>query len=135
MKNNVLALGGALAGGALGYFAFFWLASQGFYALILPGALLGLGAGLVRNRSLAVAVVCGLLATALGGFTEYRFAPFVADHGFPYFLSHLHQLRPLTLALIVVGGVIGFWVPFRRIERGRPSPPAGDRDEPGAAKE
>jgi hypothetical protein len=118
VKNNVLALCGALAGGALGYFAFFWAAAQGFYAIILPGALLGLGAGIVRTRSLAVAVVCGLLATALGVFTEYRRAPFVADSSFPYFVSHLFDLKPLTLLLIAVGGVIGFWVPFRRIERG-----------------
>jgi hypothetical protein len=125
MKNNLLALCGALAGGALGHFAFFWLASQGFYALILPGGLLGLGAGLVRNRSVAVAVVCGLLATALGVFTEYRFAPFAADKSFPFFVSHLFDLRPLTLLLIAAGGAIGFWVPFRRTERTPPA--AGDR--------
>ena len=40
MKNNVLALCGAVAGGVVGYFAFFWVLEQGFYALALPGALL-----------------------------------------------------------------------------------------------
>jgi len=118
MRNNFLALFGALAGAALGYFAFFWIADQGYYALILPGGLLGLGAGIVRNRSVVVAVVCGLLATASGVFTEYRFAPFVADNSFPYFVSHVFDLKPVTLLMIAAGGLIGFWIPFRRIEQG-----------------
>jgi hypothetical protein len=135
MKKNLLALCGALAGGALGYFAFFWAAAQGFYALILPGGLLGLGAGIVPNRSLGVPILCGLLATALGVFAEYRYAPFVADESLPYFVSHLFDLRPVTLLLIAVGGLIGFWVPFRRTERSRPALAAGDEGKSGAAKE
>jgi hypothetical protein len=119
MKANVLALLGALAGGVLGYFAFFWIAGQGFYALIVPGGLLGLGAGLFRNKSVVVAIVCGLLATALGVFTEYRFAPFIADDSFTYFLSHVFDLKPVTLLMIAAGGLIGFWVPFQRKEQGR----------------
>ena len=118
MRNNLLALLGALVGGVLGYFAFFWIAEQGFYAMILPGGLLGLGAGIVRNRSVLVAIVCGLLAIALGVFTEYRFAPFVADESFPYFLAHVFDLKPVTLVMIATGGLIGFWIPFRRKEQG-----------------
>ena len=121
MRNNLLALFGALAGAVLGYFAFFWIADQGFYALILPGGLLGLGAGIFPNRSVVVAIVCGLLATALGVFTEYRFEPFVADDSFPYFVSHVFDLKPVTLLMIAAGGLIGFWVPFQRKEQGRPT--------------
>ncbi|HEX5270498.1 MAG TPA: hypothetical protein VFW33_08440 [Gemmataceae bacterium] len=135
MKKNLLALGGAVAGGALGYFGFLWAAGQGFYALILPGGLLGLGAGIVPNRSLGLPVVCGLLAVGLGVFSEYRLAPFIDDHSFAYFVSHLHQLRPLTLLLIAVGGAIGFWVPFRRTERGRPPVVIDERPASGASKE
>jgi len=125
MKNNLLALCGALVGGTLGYFAFSWILAQGFYALVLPGGLLGFGAGIVPNRSVLVAVVCGLLATALGLFTEYSFRPFVADHSFLYFVSHVYELQPLTLLMIAVGGLIGFWVPFRRKEERRPGPGGG----------
>jgi hypothetical protein len=117
MYKNLLALGGALVGGAVGYSAFFWSAQQGFYALVLPGGLLGLGAGIVQNRSSWVAVACGLLAIALGLFTEYRFAPFAEDHSLGYFLAHVLDLRPLTLLMIGLGGLIGFWVPFRRRKR------------------
>jgi hypothetical protein len=104
---------GAAAGAALGYFAFFWIAHQGFYALVLPGALLGLGACLARSRSVAVSIACGVAAVALGLFAEWRFEPFIKDAGLGYFLTHLHQLKGLTLISIAAGGVIAFWVPFR----------------------
>jgi hypothetical protein len=117
MKNNLLALAGAILGGVLGYYAFFWIAKQGFYALILPGGLLGLGAGIVKNRSWLIAVVCGLLAIALGLFTEWQYAPFVKDESLGYFLTHVADLKPVTLLMIAVGGFLGFWIPFERRER------------------
>jgi hypothetical protein len=117
MTKNLLALCGALIGGILGYLAFFWIAAQGFYGLALPGGLLGLGAGVVRNRSIGVSVICGLSATALGLFTESRFAPFRDDPSLGYFLAHVSQLQPVTLLMIGVGGLIGFYVPFRRREK------------------
>lgn len=116
MKNTFIVLAGALAGGVLGYFAFRWIATQGYYALALPGGLLGLGAGYGKNRSLTVAVVCGLAALALGVFAEWRFRPFVADESFSFFLRHLTDLSPITLLMIALGAGIGFWIPFRRIE-------------------
>ena len=114
MKANLLAFVGAIAGGLVGYFAFFWIARQGFYGLILPGCLLGIGAGLFPTRSVAVCIVCGLSALALGLFTEWRFAPFIQDNGLRYFLSHIHQLKPITLVMIGAGAFIGFYSPFRR---------------------
>jgi hypothetical protein len=117
MKHAVLVLGGALLGGLLGFGAFVWLLGQGFYGLILPGGLLGLGAGLARNRSVWLAVVCGLLAVALGVFAQWHEFPFKKDESLGYFLLHLQDLKPLTLLMIAVGGVIGFWVPYSRIER------------------
>ena len=50
--KNVMAGLAAAAGGVVGYFAFIWIARQGFYALMLPGGLAGLGASFfVRDRS------------------------------------------------------------------------------------
>ena len=114
MKQNALVLLGATIGGLVGYAAFFWLVRQGLYGLILPGGLLGLGAGVFKTRSMAIAVICGVLALGLGLFTEWRIAPFVANDGLGYFLAHVHQLKPVTLIIIAVGALIGFWVPFRR---------------------
>jgi hypothetical protein len=122
MKTKLLVLIGAMVGAVVGYFGFMWLVHQGFYALVLPGGLVGLGAGLFRNDSWPLALICGALALILGFFCEWRFAPFIADHSLGYFLAHVSQLRPMTLIMIALGAGIGFWVPFRRIN---PQPIAG----------
>jgi len=116
MKQDCLVLLGAVIGGLVGYVVFFWLAHQGFYGLVVPGGLLGIGAGLFKTRLTYISVVCGLLALLLGFFTEWRFAPFAADQGLGYFVSHIHQLQPMTLIMIAAGALIGFWVPFRRCQ-------------------
>ncbi len=106
-----IALGvlGAMAGGVIGYFAFMWMARQGFYALVLPPGLLGLGAGLcVRFRSTPFALGCGVAGLALGLFTEWKFAPFVTDASLTYFLGHLHRLKPLTLLMVGIGAFISY---------------------------
>jgi hypothetical protein len=125
MKRVLLVLGGAIAGGLLGYFAFFWIASHGLYGLILPGGLLGLGAGLSKNRYVALAVVCGLAALGLGLFAEWRFAPFADDESLGFFLLHVHHLQPITLLMIAAGGVIGFYLPYSRIEPDYHDPAGG----------
>lgn len=102
---------GLLAGGVLGYQAFFFLARQGFYAMILPGTMLGLGCGVLSGvRSLRLGIASGLSAVLLGIYTEWRFAPFVADDSFSYFIWHLGSLKPVTLVMIAVGGLCGFWL-------------------------
>jgi hypothetical protein len=115
LKDNLLTLVGAVVGGVVGHFAFKWLLQQGFYALILPGGFVGLGAGVFKSKSAAVSIVCGVLALALGLYTQWRFmVPRTADDSLGYFLAHLLDLRPLTLIMISLGAFIGFWVPFRR---------------------
>jgi hypothetical protein len=106
--NLLWGSAGALAGGVIGYFAFLWVVKQGFYAGALPGALLGLGCGLlIRRRSIFLAGVCGVFSLLLGLVAEWRVFPFAADDSFGYFLAHLHQLRSATLLLILLGGVFG----------------------------
>lgn len=105
-QPTTIALGllGAAVGSAVGYFAFFWIADQGFYALPLPPAFLGLGAGLAaRQRSSLLAVLCGVAGLALGLYTEWRFAPFIADDSLLYFITHVYKLKPITLILLAVG--------------------------------
>jgi hypothetical protein len=114
MKRNIFALMGAAAGGLVGYFGFLWIARQGFYALVLPGGLVGVGASLFPNRSTAICTVCGVLALALGLLAEWQFAAFIQDGSWGYFITHVHQLRPITIIMIAAGGFIGFWAPFRR---------------------
>lgn len=116
MKQSVLALIGATAGGVLGFFAFRWVASQGFYGMILPGGLLAIGASIGKVRSIWLAALLGVAALGLGLFTEWRYAPFRADESLGYFLGHVHQLKTITLLMIAAGGCLGFWVPYRRME-------------------
>ena len=127
MKSAAIVLCYALVGGLVGHVGFQWLLGQGFYGLILPGGMLGLAAGMPRNRSLGVAVTCGVLALLLGLLTEWRFRPFVRDASLGYFLTHLHALTPVTLLMIAGGTGLGFWIPFRRIS----DEPVQDRRHPG----
>ena len=112
MKSSILALVAALIGGIVGCFAFLWIIKQGFYALILPGGLVGIAASQFKSRSLAVCIACGALALAFGLYAEWSFAPFKKDVSFGYFLTHVHQLKPVTLLMILAGVAMGFWLPF-----------------------
>lgn len=121
MKNavgDVFTVVFGCIGAALGYMGFVWLMGQGYYALALPGGAAGLVAGIPRSRTLVAPILCGIVAVGAGLIAEYRFAPFLADQSPSYFLSHVTDLRPATMVLIGVGGVIGFWIPFRRRMRG-----------------
>ena len=110
-RNLLLGLLGAAAGGVAGYFAFVWALRAGFYALMLPGGLIGLGGGLlVKDRSVVRATICGIFAAGVGLFSEWRNLPFVADNSFGYFLTHLHQLRGLTLLMLAGGTALAAWL-------------------------
>src|SRR5947207_107095 len=116
MKQNLLSLAGAALGGTLGFFAFFWVYSQGYYGMILPGGLLGIGAGFGKSRSIWLAVACGIAALALGLFTEWRYAPFRKDPSLAFFMMHVTDKDWVTLLMIAAGGVLGFWVPYRGVD-------------------
>jgi hypothetical protein len=106
--SNVLGLVGAAVGGTLGFFLFRWILEQGFYALMLPGALLGLGGSIVsRHYSFARGVVCGLAALVLGLFTEWHFMKH--DGSFVFLVRHANQLTPITQIMIAAGGLFGYW--------------------------
>jgi hypothetical protein len=108
--NYLPGMVGGIVGGALGYLAFSFVLNQGFYALVLPGALLGLGCGFLSGiQSTTLGMVCGLAALLLGFFSEWRFFPFIDDDGFTYFIAHVHDLRAMTLIMIAIGGLSGFW--------------------------
>jgi hypothetical protein len=108
--SHVLGLIGGLVGGYVGYHLFFWITHQGFYALVLPGALLGLGCGaLARHRSAARGAVCAVAALGLGMYTDWAFEPFRKDQSLSYYLGHLHQLTPVTMLMLGMGALVAFW--------------------------
>jgi hypothetical protein len=108
---DVVSLSLAALGGVAGYLLFFLLAAQGLYGIALPGGFVGIGAGIIKPRSMRVALWSAALAIVAGLLTQYRFSPTAAAIGFWPFLLNL---QPVTLVMIAVGGFAGFWVPFRR---------------------
>ena len=111
LVSTLLSLAGGLVGGALGYWVFFWLVRHEFYGLIVPGALVGLGSGLLsRRRSKIRGVVCGLAGLGFGLYADWGFEAFRDDPGFGYFVAHIHQLGPVTLLMLGLGGVMAFWL-------------------------
>jgi hypothetical protein len=110
LTNLLKSVAGGALGALVGYLAFRWLLAQGFYALALPGTGLGLGSGLASNGgSLRRSLLCGVLGVVIGIVAEWRTSPFISDESFTYFLTHLHELQPLTLLMIVAGGVFAAW--------------------------
>lgn len=116
--NWPLGIIGGVAGAAAGYFLFRLLAQQGLYGMVVPGAMLGLGCGLLSGgRSGALGILCGFLAVPLGLFTEWKCFPFATDESLGFFLAHLGHLHGMTLVMIALGAVFAFWF-GRGSERG-----------------
>jgi len=89
---------GVAIGGAVGYFLFAWIARQGFYVGLVPGAFVGIGFSLAcRRGSVVGGVLCGLLGIAAGLFPEWCVFPFVKDKSFLFFIAHVHELRARSL--------------------------------------
>jgi hypothetical protein len=134
--DTALGLLGAAIGGAVGYFAFFWIVQYGFYAGVLPGALIGLGGGLLsRERSWLRGAFLGVAGVVLGLYTEWKFAPFVDDNrvnlGFAFLVTHILEVSPVKLFMLGLGAFFAFWwgrdaipSPFnqRKVSRPKQSP-------------
>jgi hypothetical protein len=70
---------------------------------------LGFAAGqFARERSTPLAVICGIGGCLLALITEWQFAPFVDDEGLPYFITHVHQLKPVTLLMVALGTFVSY---------------------------
>ena len=99
----------AAVGGAIGHFAFVWIVGWGFYAPMLPGALLGLGFSFgYRQGTTAGAICCAITAVGLGLFSVGRVI--IHGGGLLYFLIHPHELTPVTLIMIGLGGLCAYWI-------------------------
>ncbi len=111
IAGHLLSLVGAVAGGVLGYYTFGWIYHHGFYGMMIPGALLGLGCGLVApGPSQVRGILCAVAGLALGLFTEWSYRPFNADSGLGYFLRNIPSLTPLALGMIPAGAFFAYWL-------------------------
>lgn len=116
MKSTLIAvvpgLLAGLLGGFAGYLLFGWIARQGFYAAVLPGAMTGLACGLAsRGDSNLRGALCAVEALLVGLLSEWRLFPLAieSDGSFGDFLKHLGILPPITLIMLGLGGFLGFW--------------------------
>lgn len=81
--NYSKAIAGAIGGAVIGYIGFSLMMKMGLYALVLPGAMIGLGCGAQSGaHSWPLAIFAGLTALCLTVFIEWHFFPFVADESF-----------------------------------------------------
>ena len=100
-------LGGAIAGGAAGYFAFRFLAEHRLYGIMIVGLLIGLGASLAaQQRSMALGVLCAVLALPAGVLSEWHVMPFVNNKSLSFFLANLSIVHWLFIAL---GSAAAYW--------------------------
>lgn len=103
---------GASIGGAVGWFAFGLLMSQGMYGLALPGATVGLGFALLARRPLGITagLFCAVAGLLLMACCEWQIGAFKDDNSFLYLLTHLHQVdSSQTIMFLVLGTVFAFW--------------------------
>ena len=119
MKQTLLAIVGAVIGGFVGYMVADWASAYGFYAMVLPGGLLGFGAGFGRSRSIVLAALCGIAATLLGFYADSQIWPFAIDKSLEFYVHHIHKLTPIPMIMIALGGFLGFWCPYRSADRVR----------------
>jgi hypothetical protein len=109
--STILGVIGGVVGGIAGYLLFFWIIKQGFYALVLPGAAVGLGCGLLaQHRSVLRGIVCAIAGLALGLYTEWVYEPFAADKTFRYLVLHFYDMRGITLIMIALGTALSFYL-------------------------
>ena len=102
------SLAGAAIGGAMGYGLYLWLLRQGLYALVLPGAGVGLGCHLASlDRSKTRGVLMAVVAIALGLVADWRTMMKVAP--FVDFLQGLPHRVPWVWVMLGLGGVLGYW--------------------------
>ena len=103
-------IGGAIVGGIAGYLLFALLLRNGFYSSMIPGALLGIGAGLAaRGRSPALGIFCAIAAIPLAVVGEWSVMPFIKDKSLAFFLTHVHELPPLHLLMMALGSAAAWW--------------------------
>jgi len=109
LTNLLRGLGGAALGAVVGYFGFAFIARQGLYAGLLPGAAVGIGCGLASGtRSKLLAALCGVAGLAAGVLTEWHVLPFVDNPSLSFFVQNIVQ-KTMHLAMLVGGALFAVY--------------------------
>ncbi len=109
LLEAVMSLVGAAIGAAVGVFLFVWLKHRGYYGLVIPGAMLGLGCNLLsRRRSIVRGAVAGVAASLVGLLSEWKFFPRNND-SLEYFVTHPATVENVTWIMVGFGTLFAFW--------------------------
>jgi hypothetical protein len=93
-----------------GYFVFYWLYKNGFYAIMLPGLAMGMAAGWAAGgKSRTLGILCAIAAIPVGIYSEWTIGPFAKDPSLLFFITHVHHLRVVKLIFIGLGSAAAFW--------------------------
>lgn len=100
-----MAVVGSILGGVVGHLAFEYLLKYGLYGAVLPGALVGIGAGLIRRRRIvAVGLFAAVVALIVGVYSELDAFTF-GDGSLAFFVKNP---QPVTWIMLAVGTGLGF---------------------------
>jgi len=113
-----VAIAGAVLGGAVGYSAFkLLLNSFGLYAMVLPGAMVGVGRATGSTaKSIPVGVVCFVGAVLISIITEWSVTVMPEDATFVDFLAALPDKPFRNQASLVAGPIMALWFGIGRNE-------------------
>jgi len=107
----VRGLLGAIIGGGVGWFAYFWLLDQGYDGLMIPGALVGVGFNLLSTRSAwSFGFACAVMGLGLMLVCEWQSLANFHDGPFLDFLSNLHKLNTPNKIMLAAGTLMAFWI-------------------------
>lgn len=109
--HYVMAALGIFGGAVLGCLAFHFAIMAGFYAMVAPGALVGLGCGAQSKAiSNALGIAAAGVGLALGLLLEWHYFPFRKDDSLAYFLQNLGDLKTGTWVMILAGSGLAFFL-------------------------
>ena len=107
IKNLALGILGGIAGGIAGGFICKFLAGQGFYAGVIPGAMVGLGfAFAARKGHLLFGFASGILGLVAALVTEWQV--FHSDQSFFESVAQLQKEGIVTWVMLGVGTLLAF---------------------------
>jgi hypothetical protein len=106
-----MAATGAAVGGVIGCIAFFVLLRHAsIYALVLPGALIGLGRALgAKQVNVPLGIVCGLGALVAAIALDWRVTTAAENETIINHVLTLHQRPMKTTASIAAGTLLAVW--------------------------
>ena len=101
---------GAAAGAAMGCFAYFQLLNHGLDSLAIPGALTGLGFGLLSKRSfLSAGFVCAVLGLLVMLWCEWQSLLKFKGENLEGFIKAIPNLNSSSKIMLAIGTAMAFW--------------------------